>query len=77
MFCTACTVEGKILVSWIQLPQAGLSVAVARLLLYIVIITVVPSIDHLFCLLRCSLAENNTFFMDLHSKEKGTEKEMS
>lgn len=48
--------------------------AVPQIFLQVVIITVAPSICPLFCHLRCSLAENNIFFMHLHSKKKGTEK---
>lgn len=76
MRCTTCAIAGKTLVFWTQLSQANYSVTVALLLLCVVIITVVPSVCPLFCHLTCSLAENNTFFMDLLSKEKGTEKEM-
>lgn len=51
--------------------------AVAQVFLQVVMITVAPSICPLSCHLRCSLAENNIFLMDLHCKKKGTEKEMS
>lgn len=77
MFCATCMVAGKTLVSWTKLPQASRLITVVQFLLLVVIIAIVPSVCPLFCHLRCSLAENNTAFMGLHSKKKCTEKERS